>query len=146
MHHRMCPGFQSHQNQCQNCQSRLQTLVAFFFCREISAPPLRRRSGAEFPSPRKNGKIHKRAKSGKNQHRNANGVLMKAASRGVDAAGCGQRREANGYADAAEGQHRRAGALQESYQEASAVQRSQAFAIDDFLALQSALFAGADQE
>jgi hypothetical protein len=40
----------------------------------------------QMPDPEENGKVHHRAGSGENQHGDADGVLMEATRRGVDAA------------------------------------------------------------
>lgn len=63
--------------------------------------------------PGEDGEINKRAGGGQNQHGDADGVLMPASGRGVDAAGRGQSGEADGDADSADGQHRSAEALRQ---------------------------------
>ncbi len=72
------------------------------------------------PDPGEDGEIHKSADGSQNQHWNADGVLVIASRGSVNAAGGGEGGESNGHADAADGEHGGAKALQECEKQAGA--------------------------
>ena len=65
---------------------------------------------ANFPNHKK---IEKRAKEREEHHRDADGILMKPFSGGVDAGGSRECAQADGYAKSADGDDGSAGALQD---------------------------------
>lgn len=122
MDHRMGPDFKADKDQGDDGKDHLQAFGALLTWTEWPAAPLRRGTRAKAPDPRENGEVDERADSGQRQHGNTDGVLMKAAGRGVNAARRSQRRKTDGDADAADGENSGANALQEGDDETCAAQ------------------------
>lgn len=122
MDHRMGPDFEADKNEGDHGENYLQPLGALLSGVQWLAPPPRGGTGAQMPDPGEDGQVDERADGGEGEHGNTDGVLMKAASGGVNAARGSQCGETDGDADAAYGENRCADALQESDNEAGAAQ------------------------
>jgi len=120
MDDRVGPDFEADEDEGGDGEDDLHPLGALLSGAEFLAPPLRGRTGAQMPDPGKDGQVDKRAGGGEGQHGNTDGVLMKAASRGVNAARGSQCGKTDGDADAADSEDRRADALQKCDDEAGA--------------------------
>jgi hypothetical protein len=122
MDHGMGPDFEADQNEGDHRKNYLQSLGALLPRAQWLAPPLGGGTRAQAPDPGEDGQVDERAGGGEGEHGNADGVLMKAAGGGVNAACRGQCGKTNGDTDAADSENCRADALQESDDEAGAAQ------------------------
>ena len=122
MDHRMGPDFEADENEGDHGENYLEPLGALLSGTELAAAPLCGGTGTQMPDPGEDGQVDEGADGGEGEHGNTDGVLMKAARGGVNAARGSQCGEADGDADAADGENRRADALQESDDEAGAAQ------------------------
>lgn len=122
MDHGMGPDFEADKNEGDHGENYLQPLGALLSGTEFAAAPLCGRTGAQMPDPGEDGQVDDGAHGGEGEHGNTDGVLMKAASGGVNAASGGQCGKTDGDANAADGENCGADALQESDDEAGAAQ------------------------
>jgi len=122
VHHGMSPGFEADEDECENGHDDLPAFGAFLFRGEFAATPLGRGLIAEVPDPCQDGQVDDGAKGGDPEHGNADGVLMPAAGRSVDAGCGGEGGEADGDADAADGKDGGAKTLGQSDDEGSRAQ------------------------
>ena len=100
------------QQQGQDGKGDLKILPAELLRRDGALPPPRGRILAQRADSPDHVQVGERAGESKEQHGDANGILMEAASRRVDAGGRRQSRKADSHANAAHGQDRRTRALQ----------------------------------
>jgi len=108
----MGPHLQPNQNHRDNRQNNLQLLRSLLPGSPFTSAPLRRGTIPKVVHPCNYGQVYNRANRGKDQHRYANGILMPALRRRVDAAGSGERGQPNCYSNAADRQHGGAKTLQ----------------------------------
>ena len=118
--HGVRPDLETHEEEGNEGEHNLEALGALLLRAEIAASPLGRGSRAQAPDPREHGEVNERSGRGKNQHGDADCVLMESARGGVDAAGGGEGREPDGHANAAYGKYRGAKALHHGDREAGA--------------------------
>jgi len=114
------PELKRDKDECEDGEGNLKALGALLFLSESAFAPLRGRPGAEVADPREDSEIDERTECGEDEHGNADRVAVPAALRLVDAASSGERSEADGDADSAEGEHCRADALQQGHDKAGA--------------------------
>jgi hypothetical protein len=119
------PCLQADQDQRKNGQRDLEPLRAPLFRTEFAATPLCGWLSTQPPDPREDSKVYHRSHGREDEHGNADGVLMKPARGGVDAADRGQRGEADGHAKPADSEHGSTQALQQGGSEADATQGAQ---------------------
>ncbi len=108
----MSKPFGGEEEQGQDRKDHLETLGVEFFLRQGLLTPLGRRALAQAAHFSNYIKIEDRSQESQNHHGDADGVLMEAMSGGVNASGGGEGAEANGDAQAADGNDGGAGALE----------------------------------
>lgn len=114
--------FGGEQKKGQDRKRNLKTLGVEFFLRDGLQAPLRGRLAAQvshFPDYKQ---VEDGSEEGQNHHGDANGILMEAVGRCVNACGCGESAEADGYAQTADGNDGSAGALQHGEDDAGPIE------------------------
>ncbi len=130
MNQGMRPGLEAYENERDDGQHDLQTLGALLLCAALSPPPLRCRAIAKVSDPGDHREVHESTDRGRDQHGNADGVLMPALRGCVNPADGGQRRKADRDSHAANGKNGSAKALQEGQQDAGPANRPNLLRID----------------
>ena len=98
MDHGVRPGFEANEKQGNDCEDDLEPLRAFLFRGQFAPPPLRGRAIAQVANPRQDSEIHHGSERRRDQHGDANGVLVPAFRWSIDSTGRGECREADGHA------------------------------------------------
>jgi len=121
--HRVSDPFRGEEKQGQDRKRDLKTFRVEFFLRYGLLAPLRRRAATQAADFSYHIKIKNGSQKGQNHHGDANGILMETVCGGVNTCGSGQCAQANGDAQAADGDDGRARALQESKYDAGPIQK-----------------------
>src|SRR6266571_6841630 len=119
---RMSNPFGGEEEQGQDRESNLKALRVQFFPRDRLLTPLRCGATAKASNFPNNIQIDDRSQEGQEHHGDADGVLMEAASGGVNSSGGGEGAEADGHTDTADGNDGGAGALENRERDAGPIE------------------------
>ena len=117
--HGVGDDFREDDQEGEDGEGDLKTLGAAFAEGDIAATPVGRGAGAENADADEDGEVDQCAEGAKDEHGDADGVLVESGGRGVCSGGDGEGGEADGDADSADGEDGGAGALQDGEDEGS---------------------------